>query len=246
MADAHAAVRATRVTVFVNVCRYTTRSSVQYQDMLRLLTDVAVVSALVQMVVLVAIMVTGNPGIYVPEMGFMYVSNNFCRQQLLASAFFLATIPSWVLLACSVCNVGRWRWVSLALLALPLPMGLGVVWFPICTNATMHYVYVNAFVFAVGCVHLAVANTGKHTEFMRTYAVLVIGTAVCGSVFMIFALLERGPGVVRNVATISEYLAISGFIFINSLSCDRIREHILVGYNPARWPCASTTPPRFP
>ena len=249
---APAAVHATtRATVLLMVCSSTTRSRVSYTDMLRLLADVAYISALLQLTALVLVMATGNPGIYVRGQGFMYVSNNFCHQQFLAALFILFTVPSWALLACSVCRVGQpkggqpqelgilsrgnlRRWFTLWLLALPLPMGLGVVLFPICSTVTMHYVYVNGFVFAVGSVHLVVAYTGDNVAFIRMYPAIVIGTALCGACFMVFALLERGPGTLRNVATIAEYAAMLGFVLINSLSCDRIREHIKVtGPNPA-------------
>jgi hypothetical protein len=213
--------------------------------MLRLLADVAHISALLQLSVLVLIMATGHPGIYVRGIGFMYVSNNFCHQQFLASLFIVSTLPSWALLACSVCRVGLprdgqpqelgiltkgniRRWFTLWLLALPLPMGLGVVLFPICSTVTMHYIYVNGFVFAVGSVHLVVAYTGENIAFIRLYPVIVIGTALCGACFMVFALLEKKPSTLRDIASMLEYTAMLGFVLINSLSCDRIREHIKV------------------
>ena len=248
---ANAAVHTTRIAVMVNVCSRTTRRRVHYDDMLRFLADVAHLSALLQLSVLVLIMASGHPGIYVRGIGFMYVSNNFCHQQFLASLFIVSTLPSWALLACSVCRVGMpqrgqpqtpgtlgsrnlRRWFTLWLLALPLPMGLGVVLFPICSTRIMHYVYVNGFVFAVGSVHLVVAYTGDNVAFIRMYPALVIGTALCGACFMILALFEQQRGLGRDLASMFEYAAVLGFVFINYLSCDRIREHIKVtGPNPA-------------
>jgi hypothetical protein len=232
---ADAAVHTTRIAVLVNVCRCTTRGRVHYDDMLRLLADVSYLSAILQLSTLVLIMASGHPGIYVRGVGFMYVSNNFCHQQFLAALFILFTVPSWALLACSICRVES-LW-SLWLLALPLPMGLGVVLFPICSTVWMHYFFVNGFVFAVGSVHLVVAYTGNNVAFIRMYPAIVIGTAVCGAIFMVFALLDallhEGHGILRDIATILEYAAVLGFVFINSVSCDRIREHIkITGPNP--------------
>ena len=245
------AVRTTRFAVLVSVCSRTARRTVHYNDMLRFLADVAHFSALLQFAVLVLIMTGGHPGVYVRGIGLMYVSNNFCHQQFLASLFIVSTLPTWALLACSVCRVGLprkgqpqtlgilnrgnlRRWFTLWLLALPLPTGLGVVLFPICSRVALHYAYVNGFVVAIGSVHLVVAYTGDNVAFIRMYPTLVVGTALCGACFMVLALLgskfasKEEPSMVRDIACMLEYAAVLGFVFINSLSCDRIREHIKV------------------
>jgi hypothetical protein len=233
-----AAGQSTRMSVLVTMCRYSATEKVQYCDMLRLLDDIARAAAALQLTSLLIIMLSGTPGVYVHNEGFMYVSNNFCHQQFLAALFVLATVPTWALLACSVCRVeslGR-RTLTLWLLSLPLPMGLGIVLFPICSSVGMHYVYVNGFVFTVGVVHLVVAYSSDDVAFIRTYPAVVVGTALCGAIFMTFALMERGPGTLRNIATIAEYTAVLGFVYINSLSCDRIREHVRVTHQQSRTP----------
>ena len=190
--------------------------------------DVALVSAICQFVLLLLVMFTGDPGIFQKERGFMYISDNFCSKQTMAALFMIATIPTWILLSCSVALEvdARRRNKVLAIISLPLPLGFGIVFFSICTTPNLHYVYVNAFVASVGGVHYVVACTAGHVTFLQNYFGLLIGTALCGLIFMTLAFSQNEPGIQRNTAVISEYLAITGFIVLNSITADRIREHV--------------------
>ena len=193
-----------------------------------ILRDVAFASAICQLVLLILVMFTGDPGIYQNGKGFMYICDNFCSKQTIAALFMIATIPTWVLLSCSVAletDKTRQRNV-LAIISLPLPLGLGIVFFSICTTANLHYIYVNAFVASVGGVHYVVACTAGHVTFLQNYFGLLIGTAICGLVFITLAATQNEPGIARNTAVISEYMAITGFIVLNSITTDRIREHV--------------------
>ena len=197
-------------------------------QMLDFMRDISLMSAVCQIILLVLVMFTGDPGIFQKEKGFMYISDNFCSKQHLAALFMIATIPTWALLACSVAlEVDETRRKKvLALISLPLPLGLGIVFFSICTTPNLHYVYVNAFVASVGGVHYIVASTARHIVFLQTYFGLLIGTALCGLIFITLAFSQYKPGLQRNTAVIAEYLAITGFIVLNSITADRIQEHV--------------------
>jgi hypothetical protein len=93
----------------------------------------------------------------------------------------------------------------------------------------MHYIYVNVFVATIACIHITVAYTARHFKFIQCYSIIVVGTAICGAMFMFLALAEHGMGLRRDMAVIMEYISIIGFIVLNSLSVDRIEEHISVG-----------------
>ena len=200
----------------------------QRNDMLIYMRYISRVSSAVQMSLLLLVMFAGVPGLYDTDEGFMYISDNFCSSNMLAGLFMLSTLPTWSLLACSVAteqDIWKQR-VSIWLIALPLPFGVGIVFFSICVNPLMHYVYVNAFIGSVGCVHLTVAYTADHFEFIQTYAFLTTTTAICGIGFMCLALFSDGPGVMRDTAVLMEYTSVIGFIILNSFSADRIREHM--------------------
>ena len=197
-------------------------------EMLNFMRDISLISAFCQLILLIIVMFTGDPGIFQKERGFMYISDNFCSKQLIAALFMIATIPTWALLACSVAlEVDKPRRKKvLALISLPFPLGIGIVFFSICTTPNLHYVYVNAFVASVGGVHYVVASTAGHVLFLQTYFGLLIGTAICGLIFMVLAFSENEAGIQRNSAVIAEYLAITGFIVLNSFTADRIQEHV--------------------
>jgi hypothetical protein len=205
-----------------------TGESVCRKDMISLMRDISHITASIQMLLLLLTMFVGYPGVYLEGQGFMYISDNFCTKKLLAGLFVFATLPSWVLLACSVSmekDIGR-RKLLLLLISTPFPIGIGIVFFSLCTTPGLHYVYVNLFVATVATVHFAVAHTAGHFNFLQIYFVVLMCTTIAGGLFVLFALIERGPGVYRNAAVISEYVAVGGFIFCNSLCNDRIREHI--------------------
>lgn len=181
------------------------------------------------MVLLLAVMFSGTPGIYIRKRGLMFLSDNFCTKAALATLFILSTIPTWVVLTCSVTlekTKSRKRWWLLFIMALPVSTGLGIVFFSLCTTPILHYLYVNVFAISVGSVHLVVALTARHTEFYQSYYVLLLGSAICTLAFILFARIATGPGTARNTAVVMEYLATIGFIFLNGLSADRISEHI--------------------
>jgi hypothetical protein len=212
------------IRIFLN----TTRDNVQREDMVSLIRDISQVTASIQMILLVLTMFVGYPGVYLNEMGLMYISDNFCTKNLLAAMFVFATFPSWVLLACSISmekDLGK-RKLLLLLISAPFPLGIGIVFFSLCATPALHYVYVNLFVMTVGFVHFTVAYTAGHFDFLQLYFVTLVSTAIAGGIFVLFALIERGPGTFRNIAVVSEYIAVTGFILCNSLCNDRIQEHI--------------------
>jgi hypothetical protein len=209
---------------------FRTNETISLIEMSTFLRDVSQISALVQMLLLLLTMFTGIPGVYTQDKGFMFISDNFCTKQLLAGLFMVTTLPSWILLACSISldeNVVK-RKMLIGLLATPFPIGIGIVFFSLCTTPVMHYVYVNLFVLTVASIHLTIALTAKHFIFLQVYSILLIGTSISGVCFMTFALITPvgRPSVERNVAVIAEYIAVSGFIVCNSLCIDRIKEHI--------------------
>jgi hypothetical protein len=187
-------------------------------------------TAVTQLVLLCAIMFIGPPGIYVSSDGLEYVSSNFCTKPALAALFIVSTLPTWVILTCSVAlepNKHKQR-ALLFLMALPMSTGLGIVFFSLCERRWEHYVYVNTFVISVGCVHLAIALTADHVEFYQAYYMLLSATTVCSIFFILFASISTGPGYVRDFAVTMEYIAVTGFVLLNGLSADRLREHIRI------------------
>lgn len=202
--------------------------TVSQDDMLVCMQDVAHAAAALQLLFLALVLFAGAPGLYTEKMGLMYISDNFCTKTVLGTFFMLCTIPTWVLLACSVAmEKDPWkRGLILWVISIPLPMGLGIVFFTLCRNPVLHYIYVNLFVTSVGFVHLAVAYTALHLEFLQTYFLLLSCTAACAACFVVLAFFEQTPSTERDAAVILEYLAVVGFIILNGLSTDRIREHL--------------------
>jgi hypothetical protein len=198
------------------------------EAMLDTMQRVSRYTALIQMMLLLAITFTGTPGLYMTEMGMMYVSDNFCTKPALGTLFIIMTLPIWVVLTCSLAlEPSAWkRRCLLFIMSLPTSTGLGIVFFSLCETHYLHYAYVNTFVLSVGGIHLALTLTTEHIKFLQSYYILLIGSSSFSLVFVIFAGIETGPGVARNMAVIMEYLSVVGFILLNSLSADRIREHI--------------------
>ena len=198
------------------------------EDVLNKMQRISRYSAATQMLLLLAITFSGLPGIYAPLWGLMYLSDNFCTKPALGTLFIIATMPTWVLLTCSLAlETADWKRRFLVfIMALPMSTGLGIVFFSLCETHALHYVYVNTFVGSVGCIHLALTLTSKHTEFLQAYYILLGGTTVCSLSFVLLAAIATAPGVARNVAVSMEYSAVIGFIMLNSLSADRIKEHI--------------------
>ena len=143
------------------------------------------------------------------------------------SLFMISTLPTWILLTCSIALQSQSRRAKiLGVISLPLPIGLGIVFFSICDIPNMHYVFVNIFVLSVGVVHVIVATTAGHINFLQSYFVLLVGTAIFGLCFLVLAFTSHGPSMQRDIAVILEYLAVTGFIVLNSLVTDRVREHL--------------------
>lgn len=206
---------------------YQTGEKIEKADMMCLMQDISQIAACCQLVLLLLVMFVGEPGVYLSGYGFMYISDNFCNKKVLAALFMISTLPSWIILACSVSlekDVVR-RKCLLFLISIPFPIGIGIVFFSLCTAPSLHYVFVNLFVGAVATVHIAVARTAGHVDFLQTYSALLVITSVSGMVFLVLALIEKGPGPARNIAVISEYIGVFGFILSNGLSTDRVREH---------------------
>lgn len=201
---------------------------VPIDEMLAFMQDVAHVSAFMQMLFLVLVLFAGAPGVYVDGTGMMFISDNFCTKTATATLFMLSTLPTWVLLACSVAleSNPHIRRLLIWVISIPLPVGIGIVLFSLCKTPTLHYVYVNIFVASVGFVHLAVAYTALHVQFLQTYYGLLVCTALCAACFVVLALFEHTPSTERNVAVILEYLAVAGFIILNGFTTDRVREHM--------------------
>ncbi len=199
-------------------------------EILRVLRHVALSTSVLQFVLLLAIMIVGDPGIYTKRHGFMYVSDNFCTKKIISVAFMLSTLPTWALLACSISlEASPWKRIFLLLLmSIPLPTGIGIVIFSLCETPSLHYAYVNLFVGTIACIHVTVGYTARHFKFIQCYSAILFGTAVCGTLFLIFAVGEVGKGIRRDSAVILEYVSITGFIILNALTVDRIGEHLNV------------------
>jgi hypothetical protein len=111
-------------------------------------------------------------------------------------------------------------------MSLPMSTGLGVVFFSLCETHYLHYLYVNTFVASVGCIHLILTITAPHIKFLQAYYILLATTSICSLCFVLFAAMANIPGPIRNVAVTMEYMAVVGFVILNYLAVDRIREHI--------------------
>ena len=198
------------------------------EEMLKTMQRVSRYTAVIQMLLLLAITFTGTPGLYMSSMGLMYVSDNFCTKPALGTLFIIMTLPIWIVLTCSIAlEPSAWkRGFLVFIMSLPTSTGLGIVFFSLCETHYLHYAYVNVFVLSVGGIHLALTLTSEHIKFLQSYYILLFGSTLFSLVFVILAAFETGPGVVRNTAVSMEYLAVIGFILLNSLSADRIREHI--------------------
>jgi len=199
-------------------------------EILLALRDVAWSTSTVQFLLLLIIMMIGMPGIYTTRHGLMYISDNFCTKKILSIAFMLSTLPTWALLACSIAlERSKWkRTPLLVLMSIPLPTGIGIVLFSLCETPGLHYAYVNLFVGTIACIHITVGYTARHFKFIQCYSIIVFGTAICGTLFLLLAFEENGKGLRRDTAVIMEYIAVTGFIVLNALSVDRIGEHLNV------------------
>ena len=199
-----------------------------HADFFHFMREISFTSAAVQLILLAIVMFTGEPGVFQEGYGFMYISDNFCSKQWIAILFMVATLPTWTVLACSIAleTDPYRRNTILGVISLPLPLGLGIVFYSICDTPSLHYVYVNAFVLSLAGVHVVVAATARHFVFIQPYSILLVATALCGMIFMVLAMSTDDPGVQRNSAVIFEYLAMTGFIVLNSLVTDRVREHV--------------------
>jgi hypothetical protein len=71
-----------------------------------------------------------------------------------------------------------------------------------------------------------VAATAGHFIFLQSYFIILTGSALCGVLFISLAFTAQEHTMQRNAAVIFEYLAVTGFIVLNSLAADRVREHI--------------------
>jgi len=198
------------------------------EDVLNKMQRISRYSAATQMLLLLTITFSGLPGIYAPVKGLMYISNNFCTKPALGTLFIISTLPTWVLLTCSLAlePSNFKRRCLIFIMSLPMSTGLGIVFFSLCETHALHYVYVNTFVGSVGCIHLALTLTTRHKEFLQAYYILLGGTTVCSLSFVLLAGIATTPGVTRNAAVSMEYLAVIGFVLLNSLSADRIKEHV--------------------
>jgi len=199
-----------------------------HAQMFNIMRNIAFVSSLVQLLLLIFVMFTGYPGVYLKGEGFMYISDNFCYKQWAAILFMIATLPTWVILSCSVSleKDPVKRPLILFVISLPLPLGVGIAFFSICEIPSLHYVYVNAFVVSVACVHLVVTTTARHFHFLQTYILVVAVSAVSGVCFMLLAVTTDQPGIHKDTAVIFEYIGMTSFIILNSLVTDRVREHV--------------------
>jgi hypothetical protein len=200
----------------------------QRSEAMIIIRQVVSVSAVLQLIFFVLLMLTGTPGIYSQTKGLMYISNSLCHAQVFALFFMLSTIPTWLIMACSVSMETRpWRRrCTLWLIAIPFPAGIGILLFNWCVSPVIHYVYVIVFVVAVSSVHISVAGLARHFIFLQRYFFLMIWTAVFGISFLALAMSETSPGIHRNIAVIAEYCTTFGFILLNSLAADRIHEHV--------------------
>jgi hypothetical protein len=201
-----------------------------HAEILGALRYIAWYTSATQFLLLVIIMSVGTPGTYTEHHGFFYISDNFCTKKILSIAFMLSTLPTWALLACSISlEPTKWKRTSLlVLMSVPLPTGIGIVLFSLCETPGLHYTYVNLFVGTTACIHITVGYTARHFKFVQCYSALVFGTAICGIVFIALAMFETGKGSRRDSAVIMEYVSVTGFIVLNSLSVDRIAEHLKV------------------
>ena len=198
------------------------------ESVLGTLRSISRYSAAIQLFLLLLIMFSGLPWIYETERGLLYVSDHFCTKPALGTLFIMSTLPTWVILTCSLAlEPVKWKRTGLIfIMAFPMSAGLGVILFSLCETHFLHYLFVNLFVASVGCIHLAITLTARHVEFLNTYYLLLGGTTVCSLSFVILAGVANVPGTTRNAAVISEYLAVTGFVILNSLAADRLREHV--------------------
>ena len=203
-------------------------SHIPHHEMFNMMRDVAIATSLLQIALLMIVMFTGYPGIYLEDEGFMYISDNFCYKQWAAILFMFATLPTWVILSCSVAleKDPVKRFGVLFMISLPLPLGVGVAFFSVCDIPGLHYVYVNAFVVSIAFVHLVVTTTARHFRFLQSYVLLVVVSSVCGLSFMVLAISTDQPGIQKNIAVIFEYIAMASFIILNGLAADRVKEHV--------------------
>ena len=204
-----------------------TYEPIERTELMKMIREVSIASAVLQLLLFVLVMTTGPFGFYTRHNGLMYISNNLCNSRFLSVCFMLCTLPTWFILACSVSKVVRWKRTCILLfISIPFPMGIGVVLFDWCSNPSIHYAYVIVFVISVASVHLVVAGSANHFVFLQRYVAILVGTAIFGILFISLAMSEMGPGIHRNIAVISEYFMALGFILLNGLSVDRIYEHI--------------------
>jgi hypothetical protein len=201
---------------------------IETHRLIRFLTFIAYGAGFLQLGLFLIIMAVGKPGIFSESQGFMYLSDNFCEKKVLGLIFIFSTLPSWTLMAFSIAmeeNVLR-RKILLFIISTPIPTGLAVVLFTICSTPGLHYTFVNAFVFSVGCSHFSIYYTSKSFVYFQAYTLLLVTTALSGLIFLLFALFSDSRGSSRDISVLAEYVSILGFVVLNCFAADRIYEHI--------------------
>lgn len=184
-------------------------------------------AAAVQLATLCLVIFFGEPGLVNASTGrLMYISDNLHTKPGLGTLFFMSFIPSWMVLACSVSFLAAWTQALLIFfMSMSVSAGFAITFYTMYNHSTLHYIAVGFFVASIALTHLLTTLTANHFKFMQRYVWVLVLTACCGVAFIAITLSIR-TAFWHDLGAILEYTAMLGFIWINSMSTDRVREHL--------------------
>jgi len=177
---------------------------------------------------------TGPPGVF-QDGRIRYVSDNLAEKEALGAIVIFCTIPTWVILACSLHNVKEVfglsvdtvHFILLNIMALPVSTGFGLIFFTITRFETLHYVFTTIFVVSIGVVHLLVNYTAEHSNHQRWYLPVMYLGAVSGVLFLVLAIIPNN--ISQSVSAVFEYICVIAFLLINSRAGQRVEDHMQIG-----------------
>jgi len=174
---------------------------------------------------------TGPPGVF-QDGRIRYVSDNLAEKEALGAILVGCTIPTWIILACSLHNVKQLfglsqdtvHFILLNIMALPVSTGFGLVFFTITRFESLHYIFTTIFVVSIGIVHLLVNYTAEHCNHQRWYLPVMYLGAVSGVLFLVLAIIPNN--ISQSVSAVFEYICVVAFLLLNSRAGQRVEDHM--------------------
>lgn len=174
---------------------------------------------------------TGPPGVFQDDR-IRYVSDNLAEKEALGAILVGCTIPTWMILACSLHNAKEVfglskdtvHFILLNLMSLPVSTGFGLIFFTITRFEILHYIFTTIFVVSIGVVHLLVNYTAEHSDHQRWYLPVMYLGALSGVLFLVLAIIPNN--ISQSVSAVFEYICVVAFLLINSRAGQRVEDHM--------------------